>query len=124
MISLYSTWWVKPDKTQELITPLNRLAAEVEKNEKGTLMYLINYPRFDFPTVKPGKNPIISNPMVRPGTVVFFEKYENWEAFETHLYGPYFTSFVDEYKSYFVAGFDDNPFVEVVFLDEQIGFRR
>jgi len=124
MISLYSTWWVKPDKIIELITPLKQLAAAVEKNEKGTLMYLVNYPRFDFPTVKPGKNPIISQPMVRPGTIVFFEKYENWEAFETHLYGPYFTSFVKENKSLFVSGFDGNPFVEVVFLEETVGFRR
>jgi len=73
MISLYSTWWVKPDKIIELITPLKQLAAAVEKNEKGTLMYLVNYPRFDFPTVKPGKNPIISQPMVRPGTIVFLK---------------------------------------------------
>jgi hypothetical protein len=91
---------------------------------KGHFDVSCQLPRFDFPTGKPGENPIISQPMVKPGTVVFFEKYESWEAFETHLYGPYFTSFVNEYKSFFVAGFDDNPFVEVVFLDEQIGFKR
>ena len=71
MVSQYSTWWAKPNKIQDLIAPLGKLATDVEENEKGTLMYLVNFPRFDFPKPKSEQKPIVSQPMVRPGTIVF-----------------------------------------------------
>lgn len=124
MITLYSTWWAKPEKLEALKPALQTLAKAIKKNEAGTLMYLVNTPRYDFPKVKQGKNPIISEPMVRPGTIVFMEQYKNWEAFETHLYGPYFTHFVKANKSKFVLGDDGKPFVQVVFLQQEVGFKR
>lgn len=121
-VSLYSTWWIKPGNEKALTKALKKLAKKVMEKEEGTLMYLVHSPRYDFPTVPEGKNPIRSEPMVRPGTLIFVEKYQDWEAFKTHLYGPYFTTFVKEHKSKFVLGDDGNPFVQVVFMNEETGF--
>lgn len=121
-ISLYSTWWVKPGKEKTLQPALKQLAKEIKKNEKGTLMYLVHSPRYDFPKVPKGSNPIVSEPMMRPGTLIFVEKYASWKAFEAHLHGPYFTNFVKTQKSNFVLGEDGNPFVQVVFMEEETGF--
>ncbi|MFY0631551.1 MAG: antibiotic biosynthesis monooxygenase [Flavobacteriaceae bacterium] len=124
MISLYSTWWIKPGEQEALQPALKTLTKNIQENEEGTLMYLVHTPNYDFPEVEKGKNPIVSDPMVRPGTLIFVEKYASWDAFKEHLYGPYFTGFVEEYKSKFVLGDDGNPFVQVVFMDEETGFVR
>lgn len=124
MVSLYSTWWIKPGQEKTILPALKKLADDVRNHEKGTLMYLVNYPKFDFPEVETGKNPIVSEPKVRPGTLVFFEIYRDWNAFKKHLYGDYFTKFVQDHGDQFVAGEDGGPFVQVVFLEEQAGFRR
>jgi quinol monooxygenase YgiN len=122
MISLYSTWWIKPENEKKIEPVLHQLAQEVKENEKGTLMYLVHKPLYDYPTPKAGEKQIQSEPAVRPGTLVFVEKYESWQAFEDHLYGPYFTKFVAEYKDLFVPNNDGNPFVQVVFMEEITGF--
>lgn len=122
MISLYSTWWVKPGEESALAPALKNLAKAVLENEAGTLMYLVHAPLFNFPSVAPDAKPIVSEPMIRPGTLIFFEKYDSWDAFKAHLYGTYFTDFVKEHKQKFVLGNDGNPFVEVVFMEEQTGF--
>jgi quinol monooxygenase YgiN len=121
MISLYSTWWVKPGNEKAITVALNKLAKEVRENEKGTLMYLVHTPVYDYPKAIKGKKSIKSAPEARPGTIIFVEKYENWDAFQVHLYGPYFTTFVKEYKSMFVLNHDEEPFVEVVFMEEIVG---
>jgi len=124
MVSLYSTWWVKPGKEKAVKIALKKLVKQIKKNEKGTLMYLVHFPKYDFPKVKKGKQPIVSEPMVRPGTIIFMEKYKNWNAFKKHLYGKYFTSFVIKNSNLFVQDENQKPFVEVVFLDEEVGFVR
>ena len=71
MVSLYSTWWVKPGEAAALKPALKQLAKKVKK-EEGTLMYLVHFPRYDFPKpTKKCKNKIKSEPMVRPGTLIF-----------------------------------------------------
>ena len=122
MISVYSTWWVKPEEQEALKPALVKLAKAVEANEEGTLLYLVHYPRFDFPKPKKGKEPISSEPKVRPGTIVFVEKYASWDAFETHLNGPYFTQFVKDNFDKFVLGDDGQPFLQAVFLNQEAGF--
>jgi len=124
MISLYSTWWVKPEQQHQLLPVLKQLAKDVKKHEPGTLMYLVHSPNYHFPKVEKDKKPIISEPMVRPGTIIFVEKYESWDAFKTHLYGKYFTTFVKENKSKLVLDAHGDPFVQVVFMDEETGFIR
>jgi hypothetical protein len=66
MVSVYSTWWVKPEEQEALKPELIALAKTVEAHEEGTLMYFVHYPRFDFPKPKKGKKAITSEPMVRP----------------------------------------------------------
>ena len=122
MISLYSTWWIKPENEEKIEVALQNLANEVKEKEEGTLMYLVHKPQYDYPTPKAGQKQIQSEPEVRPGTLVFVEKYKSWQAFEDHLYGPYFTKFVAEYKDLFIQNNNGNPFVQVVFLDEITGF--
>lgn len=121
-VSLYSTWWVKPGKEKSLVRPLQKLAKDVLANEKGTLMYTVHSPRYDFPKKTRGKDQIISEPMMRPGTLVFVEKYANWDAFKKHLYGKYFKEFVAKHKNKFVLTDEKKPFVQVVFMDEIVGF--
>ena len=123
-ISLYSTWWISPGKKKLLEPALKQLAKDVMENEKGTLMYLIHTPLFDFPKAKTGKKAIVSEPAVRPGTIIFVEKYESWDAFQEHLYGSYFTTFVEKHKSLFVLSHDNEPFIQVVFMEENAGFIR
>jgi len=124
MISLYSTWWAKPEALDELKPALAELAKKVEEHESGTKMYLVHFPRYDFPAKEENKPKIISQPMVRPGTIIFVEKYESWDAFKAHLYGPYFTEFVKKHKDKFVLGNNGGPFVQVVFMEEETGFIR
>lgn len=121
-VTLYSTWWVKPGKEKSLERPLKKLAKDVMENEKGTLMYMVNAPRYDFPKKSRGKNQIISNPILRPGTLVFVEKYASWNAFKKHLYGRFFKEFVEKHSNKFVVGSDGKPFVQVVFMEEKAGF--
>jgi len=124
MISLYSTWWAKPEALEDLKPALAELAQNVEKHEPGTKMYLVHFPRYDFPPKEENRPKIISDPMIRPGTIIFVEKYESWDAFKAHLYGEYFTDFVACHKDKFVLDNKGGPFVQVVFMEEGMGFIR
>lgn len=121
-VSLYSTWWIKPGQEEELVPALRTLASDILEHEQGTLMYLVHYPRYDFPGISDCGIPIASEPKVRPGTVVFIEKYKDWEAFKMHLCGPIFTKFTEKYKSKFVLSEEGFPFTQVVFMKEVAGF--
>jgi quinol monooxygenase YgiN len=123
-ISLYSNWWLKPECIEIAKPILQALAEEVKAHEPDTLMYLVNFSRYDFPNTE-----IVSEPKTRPGAITFMEKYRSWKAFEDHLYGPIFTKFVADYGHLFVQaepahGEKSKPFTQVVFLDELAGFRR
>ncbi len=124
MLSLYSTWWVKPEFINDMQPALDKLVAMVEKYEKDTLMYLVHSPRFDSPPAEPGKKQWVSEPMVRPGTLIFVEKYRNWDAFLFHTTGKAFTTFFNENRDKFVQGHDGKPFTQVVFMEEQASFFR
>lgn len=121
-VSLYSTWWIKPGHEEALIPAFQKLAADVLEKEPGTLMYLVHYPRYDFPKVPENEIPVASEPKVRPGTVVFVERYADWKAFRVHLNGPIFSDFVAQHKSKFVLGEDGFAFTQVVFMEQKAGF--
>ncbi|MFT5859058.1 MAG: hypothetical protein ACI865_001154 [Flavobacteriaceae bacterium] len=57
------------------------------------------------------------------GEVVFFEIYKNLEAFNAHVTGPLFTSFVEEYRSLFLAS-HGAPYVTFEVMNRQAGFIR
>ena len=115
-VSLYSTWYAKPEQEKALLPVLENLAKDVMANEEGTLMYLVHIASNDYP--------FSSLPPVTPGTIVFVEKYRNWDAFLTHVNGTIFTTFKDKYKSKFVPGADGNPYTQVVFMNQEAGFVR
>lgn len=118
MISLYSTWWLKQENVDEAMPVLQELAKKVEADEPDTLMYTIHSPNYDFPA------DISSEPMPRPGTIIFVEKYASWEAFQEHVSGPIFTSFVNDHGHLFVQDHKGSPFTQVVFMDQEYGFIR
>lgn len=124
MLSLYSTWWVKPEFISDMQPALEKLVAMVEECEEDTLMYKVHSPEFNFPKVKEDERSWVSNPMVRPGTLIFFEKYRNWDAFLFHTEGEAFTTFLAENKGKFVQGDDGKPFTQVVFMEEKVSFIR
>lgn len=122
-ISLYSNWWIKPGHEKKVAPLLKKLAKKVEKEEPGTLMYLVHFPINDF-TNSLG---FVSEPVTRPGAVTFVETYASWQAFKDHVEGPIFTGFVKKYGHHFVQaavkkGEDPKPFTQVVFMDKVAGF--
>lgn len=122
MISLIARWWITPGKEDLVVPALQRLAGAV-RSEPGTLLYLVHLP--DFGTPAPG-----SEPMPRPGEVVFLEGYADWAAFQAHLGGPSFTAFKRDYGAMFVQAHGaagatgPQPFVQVEFLQRVGGFVR
>ncbi len=122
MISLIAKWWITPGKEDLVVPALLRLAGEV-RSEPGTLLYLVHLP--DFATPAPG-----SEPVPRPGEVVFVEGYADWDAFKAHLTGPTFTAFKRDFGAMFVQAHatsgttGSQPFVQVEFLERVAGFVR
>ncbi|NHJ20637.1 MAG: antibiotic biosynthesis monooxygenase [Candidatus Lokiarchaeota archaeon] len=68
MITIIATLQVKPGKMVEAIEVLKEMAANIKSSEPGTLQYIPH-------TVK-GEG--LEN------TIIFYEKYENEEAFQVH----------------------------------------
>ena len=126
VISLYSTWWIKPGKEKIVVPALKKLASAVKRKEKGkTLMYRVNLPIMDLPQKDYPK--FKSEPVQRPGTVVFMEIYKDWSAFNDHFNGRVFNSFLKNFGKYFVQkakvkGEQPGPFVQVVFCNPVAGF--
>ncbi|MBT8221260.1 MAG: antibiotic biosynthesis monooxygenase [Bacteroidia bacterium] len=125
MIALYSNWWIQQGKEETVYPLLRELANAVLENEPDTLMYTVHTPNYDFPT----GTDIVSEPMPRPGAITFVENYADWEAFETHVNGPIFTSFLKNNGHLFVQGEPNpdgstKPFIQVVFMNRITGFIR
>jgi hypothetical protein len=55
MVSLSSTWWVKPEYVNDMQAALNKLVSMVKENEEDTLMYLVHSPILDFPKFAKGE---------------------------------------------------------------------
>ena len=124
MVSLISTWWVKAEFANHMQPALNKLVAMVKESEEDTLMYLVHSQRYDFPVVAEGETHWVSEPMPRPGTLFFVEKYRSWDAFIRHTKGEAFNTFFDANRDKFVQGHDCKPFEQTVFMDEKIAFFR
>ena len=125
MISLYSTWWIKPGNEKKVIPALNKLVNNVKKKEPGTIRYRVTIDKEKFSKAYPFYK---SEPAQRPGTVVFLESYSSWKALNDHVTGPIFSTFLKNYGKYFVQGPKEKgkskPFFQVVFLDDINGFVR
>lgn len=126
MVSLYSNWWIKPGLEAEAIPLLKNLAANVLKNEPNTLMYMVHLPKLEF---SEKYKAFKSEPLTRPGAVTFVEAYASWDAFNDHVNGIIFKTFVSNHGHLFVQKDSPetkqpNPFIQVVFMDKIAGFVR
>jgi uncharacterized protein len=115
-VSLTSTWFIRPGCEKAADVALRELAAAVEREEPDTMTYLVNRPIRGNPELQ-------SLPPVDPLSVLFFETYRNAAAFEKHVNGPVFTSFVKKYGELFVQS-NGSPFTFVNFLETHAGFVR
>lgn len=116
-ISLIATWYVKPDKMAQFESTICKYLENVS-NEEGVIEYVIHNSRYDFGAYDSKGNLITSIPIPRPGTIVFYEKYSSWKAFETHVKGDNLKKFKEENKESFVLDSNGEPFIQVIFLKE------
>ncbi|MBY9010234.1 MAG: antibiotic biosynthesis monooxygenase [Candidatus Lokiarchaeota archaeon] len=69
MVTIIATVEVKDGKMEEAIKVLKEIVPKIKSSESGTLEYIPH-------TIKGGKF---------KNTIIFYEKYENEEAFKTHM---------------------------------------
>lgn len=103
MITLVSKWPLKCGCPDELFKTLKAMPEIVLKAEPGTLSYQIHFPSF-FPlddNLQPLKPMPPQTSLAKMAEIVFFEVYENAEAFSKHINGPTFTDFRKQNLKYF-----------------------
>ena len=115
-ISLTSEWFIAPGNEEAAIAALKQLAEDVQAAEIGTLTYLVHTPH------APARD-LQSLPPRDPQSVLFFEVYENAQAFQTHVNGAVFTDFVKEHGALFRCS-NGKPYLTVNFLTQRAGFVR
>jgi len=118
-ISLVSRWTIRAGCEAAARRALAAVAKAVLENEAGTLIYTVHLParRLD-----PRR---VSVPVPCAEEVLFFEVYRDAQAFEAHVNGAIFQSFLKESGALFVAaGGASAPFIQVEFLDRVAGFVR
>ncbi len=116
-VSLTSQWFIKPGCETEVLAAVTQLAADVQSQEPGTLTYLVHTPWT-------GEGGLQSLPPSDPRSLLFFEVYQNPQAFKQHVSGPLFTQFVQKYGDLFVPAANGGPYTTVQFLSQQAGFVR
>jgi quinol monooxygenase YgiN len=110
-------WSIVPGNEQQAYAALSDLAAQIQRSEPDTWLYLIHKPNFD-----PGIN--IYPP---PATVqvAFVEAYKDRDAFLAHHHGPNLAHFIARYGSLFLNMYgSSSPFVVVQTLELAGGFIR
>ena len=113
-VNLVSTWFLAADREQETLQALSVLADDVRLHESGTLMYLVHVAHPD---------PSLVSLPPAPTAVTFVESYRDAKAFEDHVTGRLFTTFVLDHGSGFLD-LGQNPFTTVSFLRLHAGFVR
>jgi quinol monooxygenase YgiN len=114
MYHLTSKWTILPGKKKEALAAIKELAKLVREREPDTLVYLPHSPDF-------GEK---SLPTPADGEITFFEIYKNKKAFNDHVNGKTFKSFVKKYGKLFLSGNDGQPFVILEILKYEAGFIR
>jgi predicted enzyme related to lactoylglutathione lyase/quinol monooxygenase YgiN len=115
-LSLTSTWYIATGNEDKAMKALNALVRDVKAGEPDTLIYLMHTPYN-------GDTRVSSLAAPYPGTIVFFEMYRTVEAYQRHLNGPIFTSFLANSGNLFAAQ-NGAPFTVALFLARQAGFVR
>lgn len=115
-VSLIAKWWLKDSKSNDFDSVLRELA-EASRKEEGVLLYHIHRPipinELSCDNCKVAVRNI-------PGTIVFYEKYIDMDAFNRHTQGKNLNKFIESHKNKFVLGKDGGPYVEVEFLEDII----
>jgi quinol monooxygenase YgiN len=99
MYPLIAKWTILPGNEDKASEALKNLAADVQANEPGTLLYMVHVPNFDEKSL----------PTPPAGEVVFFEVYQDQAAFFNHINGHIFNDFVKNYGSLFLSDFSAVP---------------
>ena len=127
MIALLSRWKLKDGCPPELKQALEQLTADVRSQEPGTLSFAVYLPA-PYPPIGPppdyevSKDPEVLVPREH-NELIFFEVYQDAEAFSAHLRGPA-TKFRYEKRDFFVTPWQGYPRPEVLYLDPQSAFVR
>jgi len=116
MYPLTGKWNILPGNEKKATAALKKLAQEVQKNEPGTLLYMVYTPDFKEKNL----------PAPPAGEVVFFEIYKDKAAFTKHITGPAFTNFVKNYGHLFLQDFNTPPqlYITAEILTQVGGFAR
>ncbi len=116
MYHLTGKWTILPGNEEKATNALKQLALDVQKNEPGTLLYIIHTPNFEEKSL----------PIAPPGHIVFFEIYKDKDAFKAHITGPYFTNFIKNYGNLFLQDLStpSNMYITVEPLVQLEGFIR
>src|SRR6267154_915971 len=93
MYPLISKWTILPGKETVAIAALKILALKVRDGEPDTHVYLVHVPDFTQPNL----------PTPAQGEVIFFEIYKDEAAFQAHLHGKVFTTFVKDHGDLFLS---------------------
>lgn len=113
-ISLISHWFLARDSYERAMPVLTQLAEDVRANEPGTLTYLVHIPAEGLQSLPPAD----------PLSILFFETYRDVDAFNAHVKGKDFTTFVRDHGGLFVPGNDGKPYTTVEFLSLHAGFAQ
>lgn len=110
-------WSVLPGNEAKAYAALGDLAAEIQRSEPDTWLYLIHRPNLD-----PGIN---IYPPPAPVQVAFVEGYKDRNAFIAHHHGPILEKFTATYGSLFLNMYGNtSPFVIVQTMELAVGFIR
>jgi quinol monooxygenase YgiN len=110
-------WSIIPGNEATAYAALGDLAAEIQRSEPDTWLYLIHKPNFD-----PGINIF---PPPAPVQVAFVEGYKDRDAFVGHHHGPILAKFIATYGSLFLNMYGStSPFVIVQTMELAVGFIR
>lgn len=113
---LIAKWTILPGNEAVAIDALKKLAQDVQKNEPGTLLYMVHMPNFNEKSL----------PTPPAGEIFFWEVYEDQAAFQQHVNGPIFQGFVSQYGHLFLSDFSNPPqvFMTTEVLTKIEGFSR
>ncbi|PKB18296.1 putative quinol monooxygenase [Flavobacterium sp. 5] len=96
---LTGKWTILPGNEVKATEALKKLAQDVQANEPETLLYMVHIPNFNAKSL----------PTPPEGEIIFWEVYEDENAFLKHINGPLFTTFVKNYGELFLSDFNTPP---------------
>ncbi|MCV9928229.1 antibiotic biosynthesis monooxygenase [Flavobacterium sp. LS1R49] len=113
---LIAKWTILPGNEVKATGVLKKLAQDVNEKEPGTLLYMVHVPNFEEKSL----------PTPPTGEVLFWEIYQNHEAFLAHINGPIFQDFVKTNGALFLSDFSTPPQVFMIteVLTQIEGFSR